>query len=96
MGPYLKTYIHSEAIITKIISKFTSLNEFIEDSDKSNLGKGFRVGHSYFCVKPVNGQSDEDWYQTIINFEILPLLYEYWWDDTKKADEWKGKLLGVN
>ena len=72
-----------------------ALNEIIADEDKSGLGKGFCIGHSYFCTKPVAGQTPDQWYKTIIKFEISPLLDEYWWDDKDKANECKKELLGV-
>ena len=51
------------------------------------LGKGFCIGHSYFCTEPIEGQLEEDWYDTILKYEIKPLLQEYWWDDDNKAEE---------
>jgi 5-methylcytosine-specific restriction protein B len=50
------------------------------------------VGHSYFCVPPVEGQNDIDWYNTIVDYEISPLLDEYWWDDKNKAEDCKNNL----
>lgn len=74
--------------------RLLALNEIIADEDKSGLGKGFCIGHSYFCTKPVAGQTPDQWYRTIIKFEISPLLDEYWWDDKDKANECKKELLG--
>ncbi|MBQ99282.1 MAG: hypothetical protein CMO60_00290 [Verrucomicrobiales bacterium] len=45
------------------------------------LGSGFTIGHSYFCNPAEAGQSAEDWYDNIIQFELNPLLTEYWFDD---------------
>jgi len=78
-------------LATKIIDKFRALNEFIlKDED---LGYGFRIGHSYFCGK-VKGYKDK-WYKSIINYEIAPLLREYWFDDLEKAEEEIEKLLNI-
>ena len=46
------------------------------------LGRGFRIGHSYFCD---DGQ-EADAAKAIIRFEIAPLLEEYWFDDPDRAD----------
>ena len=46
------------------------------------LGRGFRIGHSYFC----DDDSEGDIVQAIIRFEIAPLLEEYWFDDPGRAD----------
>lgn len=83
---HLLTYV-SSAVADKVISRFKELNDKIADENTSNLGKGYCIGHSYFCVEPVDGQSGEEWYSSIVDYEIAPLLYEYWWDDKDKADE---------
>ncbi|PKL13768.1 MAG: hypothetical protein CVV52_04660, partial [Spirochaetae bacterium HGW-Spirochaetae-8] len=59
--------------------------------DKS-LGRGFCIGHSYFCGKTV---CTEEWLQSIVKFEILPMLSEYWFDDSGKLQRWENLLLGV-
>lgn len=61
------------------------LNEKISNDGK-NLGKGYRIGHSYFCNTPEQGQSQEVWYKRVIISEIKPLLYEYWFDDEDTAE----------
>ena len=48
---------------------------------------------SYFCVPPVAGQDDENWYKAIIKYEVAPLLDEYWWDDKEKAEDCIKDLL---
>ena len=83
---HLLTYV-STAVADKVISRFKELNDKIADENTSNLGKGYCIGHSYFCVEPVDGQSGDEWYSSIVEYEIAPLLYEYWWDDKDKADE---------
>ena len=74
-------------VADKVVTSFLDLNKNIADENSSGLGKGYCVGHSYFCVPPVEGQTDEDWYSAIIEYEISPLLYEYWWDDKDKAED---------
>ena len=74
----------SKKIIASIISKITTLNEEIENDD--SLGDGFKIGHSYFCNIPKSGASEKDWLNDIINFEISPILYEYWFDNKDKAE----------
>lgn len=80
-------------IVDKVINRFRELNNKIADEETSGLGKGFCIGHSYFCVPPVPGQSDIDWYKAIIRYEVAPLLDEYWWDDKNKAEDCKKDLL---
>lgn len=78
--------IHVE-LIEKIINRLTYLNSKI--AADSNLGRGFRIGHSYFC----NPSTDDNWYQTVINYEINPLIEEYWFDNEEKAQEYMDYLL---
>lgn len=90
---HLRTYIHDGLIVEKVVNRLTELNTKIADENNSGLGKGFCIGHSYFCVEPVEGQAEKDWYKSIIQYEICPLLDEYWWDDKAKADDCKKELL---
>lgn len=84
---------NNEDYASKIINKFVHLNKYIANESLSNLGRGFCVGHSYFCQKPHNDQTIDSWYNNIIEFEIAPLLREYWWDDIDKANEQIAALL---
>ena len=74
----------SKKIISSIISKVSSLNEEIENDD--SLGDGFKIGHSYFCNTPKKGSDEKEWLSDIMNFEISPILNEYWFDNKDKAE----------
>lgn len=59
------------------------------------LGKGFRIGHSYFCSGLEDGTSpDMQWLKEIVMTDIAPLLEEYFFDDPYKQQIWTDKLLG--
>ena len=77
-------------LINKIIEKFTKLNEMIK-SDKT-LGKGYTIGHSYFCNRKNLNKED---YEDIINYEIAPTLREYWFDNEDKAEKEIKELLNI-
>ena len=62
-------------------------------ADTKNLGKGYKIGHSYFCPVDAIGAYDETWYRTIIKSEIEPLLQEYWFDNPERVDEYIKFLL---
>lgn len=79
----------SAGLVEKIVDRMTKLNEEIA-RDTTNLGAGFCIGHSYFCVAP---RADEAWYREVISTEIAPLLREYWFDDSPKAEDWISRLL---
>lgn len=63
------------------------LNEEIEEDE--SLGSGFRIGHSYFCTEDV---IDDSWLFSVVHYEILPLLQEYWFDDPQTVQKWKTVL----
>lgn len=65
-----------------IIDGIVKLNEVISKDD--SLGQGFCIGHSYFCnQKEVN----IEWLQNVIDYDILPMLKEYWFDDIKQYEQ---------
>ncbi len=82
-------HLNSETL-TALITQIRALNEEIM-KDKS-LGKGFCIGHSYFCGKD---KCDDAWLRDIVDYDILPMLNEYWFDDETKVQSWKNKLLGI-
>ena len=74
----------------RLIERVIALNKVIEEDE--SLGGEFVIGHSYFCV--TEKISDED-VSAIIEYELIPLIREYWFDDQSKIDEWILKLRGV-
>jgi 5-methylcytosine-specific restriction protein B len=73
-----------------LIERVKELNKEIA-LDKS-LGKGFCIGHSYFCGQTV---CTDEWMHSIIDYDILPMLSEYWFDDSGKLQRWENILRGV-
>ena len=78
--------------LNHLISYVKMLNDDIRKDD--SLGKGFEVGHSYFCTS-ADTVIDDRWIKSTIEYEIIPLISEYWFDDRDKVDEWSAKLRGV-
>lgn len=76
----------------ELIKKVIELNGEIT-RDKS-LGKGFCIGHSYFCGRTKENCTDE-WMQSVVDYDILPMLQEYWFDDDSKVQRWDNILHGV-
>jgi 5-methylcytosine-specific restriction protein B len=88
---YLEEAGAEPSLILKVISAMTSLNESIA-KDTTNLGPGFCIGHSFFCEIPKDRPPDEDWFQSIVETEISPLLHEYWFENPKEAEKWINSL----
>lgn len=70
------------------IKQVNALNDVLT----KEFGSGFCIGHSYFCKENLTKLQLEN----IIDFEIYPMLQEYWFDDTttpnRKYDIWKEAL----
>ena len=71
----------------KLIQTVKALNEEIKQD--TTLGKGFCIGHSYFCTETT---VDDAWLSGVVEYELIPLLQEYWFDDPNKITEWENKL----
>jgi 5-methylcytosine-specific restriction protein B len=83
-GRYLVECGTDEALIHKIIDRVTKLNLLIAADDK-NLGRGYQIGHSYFCPR-LGVKPDAEWYARVIEFEVKPLLEEYWLDQKDRVE----------
>lgn len=73
----------------KLISCVESLNSAIA-ADES-LGEGFCIGHSYFCNLEADEIDDYCLYG-IVEYELIPLLKEYWFDEPTKVKDWSNNL----
>lgn len=73
----------------KLIGIVEQLNEVIANDEV--LGEGFCIGHSYFCT---NVTIDDEWLYSVVEFELIPLLKEYWFDDPSKVRTWTNTLRG--
>lgn len=71
----------------RLVATVGQLNAAIETDD--SLGRGFKIGHSYFC-----GISEvvDDRLEQIVDFELVPLLEEYWFDEPAKVADWSARL----
>ena len=88
-----KSYQHSlnNDKFNKLIECIKQLNLVIKSDE--TLGAGFCIGHSYFCDldKPETYER-EDSLSRIVEFELIPLLNEYWFDDVDMVNEWSNNL----
>lgn len=83
----------SESLRQKLVTRISELNRTIE-KDTRNLGRGYVIGHSYFCQSdPLNTYGDA-WFEQIVRFEIQPLLEEYWAENPDKVQSVVTALLG--
>ena len=82
----------SDDLVNLIKQRLGDVNREIE-GDQANLGRGFCIGHSFFCAKRDALSTEEEWYRLIIETEIMPLLEEYWFDSPTRISTWRERLL---
>lgn len=73
----------------KLIACVESLNNVI--SNDESLGDGFCIGHSYFCNLLPDTINDQV-LSGIVEYELIPLLKEYWFDEPTKVKDWSSNL----
>ena len=73
----------------KLIACVESLNNVI--SNDESLGDGFCIGHSFFC-NMLPDTIDDQVLSGIVDYELIPLLKEYWFDEPTKVKDWSSNL----
>lgn len=67
----------------RLINRVEALNAAIAEDE--SLGEGFCIGHSFFCELK---ETSDRTLSSIVEFELAPLLKEYWFDEPSKAKNW--------
>ena len=71
--------------LTNLVNAIIDLNKEIENDD--SLGSGFCIGHSYLC-----NLGDNYNLENIVEYDIIPMLREYWFDNDDKFNQEAQKL----
>ena len=66
--------------LNKLKKAIVELNKVIENDD--SLGSGFCIGHSYLC-----NLGDNYDLRNIVEYDIIPMLREYWFDNDNLFDK---------
>lgn len=80
----------NDRTLNNLVAKVQDLNR--EISADPSLGTGFCIGHSYFCGQEV---CTDEWLRSVVDFDILPMLSEYWFDEKAKRQKWESALHGA-
>ena len=72
-----------------LVDEVESLNRAIAEDE--SLGEGFCIGHSYFCNMKPETCTDAA-LDSIVEYELIPMLKEYWFDESKKVQDWERRL----
>lgn len=89
---FLKSKGAEAAMVTRIRARVAKVNAEIEKD--AQLGAGYLIGHSYFSAFASGQVPDDEWYERIIDYEIDPLLREYWFDRPDRAVDAVARLKG--
>jgi 5-methylcytosine-specific restriction enzyme B len=87
-----KSYVNqlnSPEALNRIIVEIESLNNKIVEE----IGTGFQIGHSYF-VGDAYKVDTANRVEEVIEYEIIPQLFEYWFDNEQMANDWAERLRG--
>lgn len=74
--------------LSRLIDCIQDLNSAITEDE--SLGRGFCVGHSY--VSGLTADNIDDRLPSIVNYELIPLLSEYFYDDPARLQYWSDQL----
>jgi len=92
MKPGFNSYAFEEEIKKKkdphldnFVKAIVELNKVIENDD--SLGSGFCIGHSYLC-----NLGDNYDLGNIVEYDIIPMLREYWFDNDNLFNQETQKL----
>lgn len=82
--------VHSKCF-EQLIKVVKNLNQTITKDE--SLGRGYRIGHSYFCGLNDLAESEVNArLSNIVEYELIPALEEYWFDDRDKVEDWTNNL----
>jgi hypothetical protein len=83
--------LHQNRIQNSKFDKLIESVKFLNIAIKADtsLGAGFRIGHSYFCTNDV---VDDVWLSSVVEYELIPLIHEYWFDEPSKVSDWSERL----
>lgn len=82
---YIETFKNEK--LNKLRDVIVKLNN--EIAGDASLGEGFAIGHSYFCNME---EASDLTLHRIVEFELIPLLKEYWFDERSKVTTWSENL----
>ena len=82
---------NGNAVFDALVELIKELNEDIANDD--SLGESFEIGHSYLCME--DGSMTHERLKSVVSYDIIPMLQEYWFDNKEKMIYWSKKLKGI-
>lgn len=86
-SPQFMEYVKKQMnpLLDRLVKAIIELNNVIECDD--SLGSGFCIGHSYLC-----NLGDKNDLDNIVEYDIIPMLREYWFDNNNRFNQEAQKL----
>ena len=79
-------------VFDKLIATILEMNKEISKDD--SLGPWFQIGHSYFCGMDKESCTNDRLCE-IVEYDIIPMIQEYWFDNKDKVEKWSKALIAV-
>lgn len=79
--------LHNDRL-DRLVQCIVDLNDKIADDE--SLGEGFCIGHSFLCN--LTSEDADARLHAIVEYELIPLLKEYWFDEPGKVRDWADRL----
>jgi 5-methylcytosine-specific restriction protein B len=73
-----------------LVACLVHLNQTI--AGDPSLGEGYCIGHSFLCNLKSADECSHERLSRIVDFEIIPLLKEYWFDSPEKVQVWTDQI----
>ena len=87
---YAENVNRLESRYGKLLKTVRSLNDKI--SDDPSLGNEYRIGHSFLYINNPTNKNIRMILNERVEFDIIPLLREYWFDNKAEVEDWSSKL----
>jgi 5-methylcytosine-specific restriction protein B len=68
----------------------TQINSNLKQNKQKKKGN-FQIGHSYFCTSAELVKDEQKWFERIVQFEIGPVLSDYWGNERDKWEDFLEK-----
>jgi hypothetical protein len=83
----------SASFVEQFILFMTQININLKQNPRKKKGS-FQIGHSYFCTTTELVKDEQKWFERIVQFEIGPVLSDYFGNEKDIWEDFCGKLKG--
>lgn len=85
-----QTFLLKRGLSTSFLEQFvqlmTQINSNLKQYNQKKKGN-FQIGHSFFCTSAELVEDEQKWFERIVQFEIGPVLSDYWGNEKDKWED---------